>query len=303
MRKFLTVLAVSAGLLAACTDSSPPPAGVAASPTEAPTAAPTPGPTSVPAATREPTAVPTAVPTEKPAPTEVPAYVGLPAVEVEALRQDCRQEEPDSACLPLPFAPDSGAAITVISESWDGSGVAAADGEGGSRFLSLEVPAGTPLLSPLAGELWVRGPVPGSGIRWLGLPGRTVEGLSSVLFGWEPFGAYSSDIYRGREPSVELALVKGSGCAAGGQYQEGDSLKESDLAIRGGSRSVSTGELVAQSSTSLCLQISVVEPVLISIPIPPEGGGGVLSGLYPLGRTDLSDLLRDANGSIVYVLP
>lgn len=305
----IVVLVVTVGLLmTSCIGDPTPPVGTAAPAVElaspAPISEPDPASSGTPptAVAAVPTEVPTQVPTEEPTPTEVPMYVGLPADVVVKLREQCLQENPDSLCLPLPFAPADDAAISVVSELWENFwGVTVADGERGPRFLSLEVPMGTQLLSPLAGEIWVRGFIPSYGMRWLGLPGRTIEGVSSVLFGWEPI-AYDSDIYLGSEPSAELTLVKRKDCT-GGLYQEGDLFKEPDLVIHGGNRKVTTGEILAQTATSMCLQISAVKPIRVSVLIPPEGGGGTVSGQFPLGRTDLSDLLTTDAGSIVYVLP
>ena len=295
--KFAIALALaSAVLLVGCTGN------VLASATIAPperTA--TLPPTAVP--TEVPTATPTKVPTVVPTPTEVPLYVGLSADEVEVLREQCLQENPDSACFPLPFAPIANTEIGIVTESWENYwGVTVTDGEGGNRFLSLEIPAGTQLVSPLGGEAWIRGSIPGYGIRWLGEPGRTIEGVASVSFGWGPFVIYNSGVYRGTEPSVELILVKGEDCTEG-LYREGSIFEEADLAVLGGNRNTAIGEPVALTATGMCLQIAVIEPVLISMVIPPEGGGGTTGGRYPIGRTDRSDLLTDAAGSIVYVEP
>jgi len=106
-------------LLAGCNGTVPP---VTAEPTRGelvestaviPTEVP---PTAVPSPT--PAAVPTEVPTTTPTevPTEVPMYIGLPANEVEALRAQCLQENPNSLCLPLPVDPTSGSAVS--EETW-----------------------------------------------------------------------------------------------------------------------------------------------------------------------------------------
>ena len=269
------------------------------------TIAPTPEPTSTLPPTAVPTEVPIAIPTElpSPTPTEAPLYVGLSAAEVEALRAQCLQDNPNSICLPLPFAPANDVKISVVSESWENYWeITVTDGEGGPRFLSLEIPAGTELFSPLDGDVWIQGVLDGYGYNRLLGPGRTIEGVSSILFGWGPFVVYGSAAYNGNVPSVELTLVKRKDCTAG-RYQEGSILKEPDLIVHGGSRQVTIGEPIAQTAMSMCLQIAVIEPVNISVAIPPGEGGGAFGGRYPIGRTDLSDLLTTPAGSIVFVLP
>ena len=95
---FALCVLVLAGLLVSCNGTVPP---VTVEPTVViPTEV---RPTAVPSPI--PTAKPTAVPTEVPTPTEVPLYVGLSTDEVEVLREQCLQENPNSLCLPLPMDP------------------------------------------------------------------------------------------------------------------------------------------------------------------------------------------------------
>lgn len=88
------VLAFAVGLVG-CTGNVPASATIA--PTLEPTAVPSPTPTAV---------IPTEVPTPEPTPTEVPLYIGLPGDKVNALRETCLKQNPDSFCLPLPVDPN-----------------------------------------------------------------------------------------------------------------------------------------------------------------------------------------------------
>lgn len=280
---FVLFVLLLVDLLTACSGAVPVTAESAVVPTEVqPTA--TPLPTALP--TEVPTVIPTEEPTPVPTPTEVPLYVGLPADRVEALREQCLQENPDSACLPLPFAPAADTPIQSVSNP-DYSGSAFADGQGGDRYLVLEVPAGTVLLSPLAGDIWVRGKVSGPDYRWLGKPGRSIEGLSLISFGFSPFVAYNGF----SEPSIELRLVK----------DESVPFREGDLAIPAGNRTVAIGEVLAQINTPVFLQIYVLKPVSLTIFIPIPEGGGTWTAPWPVGRTIVSDLLANEAGSIIHV--
>lgn len=245
-----------------------------------------------------PTEYPTATAEPSPTPTEVPMYIGLSADEVEVLRAQCLQENPDSLCLPLPFSASADATVEVVFWDESDSGLKVADGVNGERYLALAVPAGTDLLSPLNGDVWIRAKIPGYGSpRWLNKPGRTIEGISAVSFAWGPFVAY--DGYS--EASAALILIKG-GC--GNTRFGGRSgripFREGDLIIPVRSQ-VAVGETLARVETTVCLVIHDLESLYFSIPFPD--GRGTASGNFAFSRTDLSDLLRTEAGSIVYVRP
>ncbi|OGC61266.1 hypothetical protein A2890_02265 [candidate division WWE3 bacterium RIFCSPLOWO2_01_FULL_53_14] len=121
---------VLAGLLTACNGTVPP---ATVEPTEVtPTEV---SPTAVPSPT--PTEMPTAVPT----PTEIPLYVGLPADEVEVLREQCLRENPGSLCLPLPMDPTR-PGFALAKESGDGY-----------TSLTLVGTDGVKVISPLDGPV------------------------------------------------------------------------------------------------------------------------------------------------------
>lgn len=307
----IVVLVVVGLLVTACVVNTAQPTEIAAPPTVASSPSVSASmPTDPPASTLEPTAVPTEVSTPTTTPTEVPMYVGLPASDVETLRAQCLQENPNSPCLPLPFGPASDAEIKVVSDFREDPWVTVSDGKDGDQYLEAGIPVGTELLSPLAGEVWVRGTVPSYGYRWLGLPGRKIEGLSMVSFGFGPFVDYSWDSDWHTEPSVELTLIKGE-CQGTVNGKDGVSpvlFEEGDLGIPDPSRDVRTGELLVQTKVQTCLRITRLVPVLMTITLPPglgsfDDGSQHKSGLNPFGRIELSDLLTTDAGSIVYVLP
>ena len=134
-----------------------------------------------PTVTLPPTALPTEVPIEvsptptlEPSltPTEVPLYVGLPADEVEALREQCLQENTGSLCLPLPMDP-SGLELTWVEETWEWEGTTYH-----SSSLVIDVEGGFTLLSPMDGlvEYSRNGNAPG-----VLLPDQTW----SLVFDWD----------------------------------------------------------------------------------------------------------------------
>ena len=279
MRKFLIVLAVMAGLLAACSGNSVQPTEVAASPTEAPTRIPT----------SEPTLVPTVIPTKEPTPvpTEVPMYVGLPADEVEVLRQECLQENPGSLCLALPISPiGQDLKLEEISEvTFDADVPENIGSQTMVRLrvedLSLDLPL--PILSTVRsigeGEVRVFGSGPGmEGGLW-GVPvslNRNLANLDTLLFQWGSFG--------GGYPEFMLVIRKA----------DGSTFASDDLALMVGDR----------QKTALYQTMARIRGVNLTLRILRYESAGILLYGEPIfkSRVELGDLLRNGFGSIVYPL-
>jgi len=103
-----------------------------------------PTPTPIPPTpTPEPTSTPVpSTPTPTPEPMR---YIGLPAAEVERLREQCLQENPDSFCLPLPVDPTQpGVEIFFLQAESSYSGKV-------FTILSIRAPAGTVFYAPCTG--------------------------------------------------------------------------------------------------------------------------------------------------------
>ena len=299
MNAKLVLSLVLALVLTACSGAVPVTVDPTVVPTDdLPTAITSPTPIEVPTAT--PTEVPTLVPTS----TEIPLYVGLPADEVEVMREQCLQENPDSACLPLPFEPAQNVEVRLVSNpAWPG--VTISDGEGDDRLIAFEIPAGTDLLSPLAAQIEIKGYF-GGGTRWLGLPGRSVEGLDSVDFGLGPFNTYDFGEGPIPFPSILLRLRRNDGSCYKPYGERPDNkplFEEGDLSIPAGNRQAVMGELLVRTETQVCLEILVYKPVRFFFTILPGEVGGTPNGTYPVGRTNLSDPLTTSVGQIVYVKP
>src|SRR3989304_3130628 len=124
MNAKLVLSLVLALVLTACSGAVPVTVDPTVVPTDdLPTAITSPTPIEVP------TATPTEGPTLVPPSTEIPLYVGLPADEVEVMREQCLQENPDSACLPLPFEPAQNVEVRLVSNpARPGGTISAGDG-------------------------------------------------------------------------------------------------------------------------------------------------------------------------------
>jgi len=149
MKKLILVLVVGAFLVGCrCTPElvSPTPVvepspTVAVEPTPTETAEPTPTPVP-PTPTLEPTATPIPEPTPTPEPSR---YVGLPAAEVERLREQCLAEQPDSFCLPLSVDPTQPGVEIFILDAYSGY----SDKTYG--IIGIRAPAGTVFYAPCTG--------------------------------------------------------------------------------------------------------------------------------------------------------
>lgn len=208
-------------------------------------------------------------------------YVGLPPGEIEELREKCLAENPDSLCLPLPVDPTlPGFKMEeVLDTSWDIE----------NRYLRLDVPKGAVVRSPLTLE---KGSLKGFFQRSHRYIDDEVAGTEVDLVWYlteesAPFFFIRVGRGDGQDYCVCIADIPevGSYCLQ---------TEENELANRC-SGSIDAGDpLLRVVADGFGLNLGLARKGIVT------GQNGVRSRLP---RLTLDDLLRDAQGRIVFVLP
>lgn len=240
--------------------------------------------------TQKPTAIltedPTATAEPSPTQTEIPLYLGLPSDEVNRLREQCLQDNPDSLCLPLPVSPFVGPVgqdlqLREVSEVT----LDVETSEGRLRtedlYLELPLPFGATVRSLGDGEVRIFASHPAS----LGIWGDPVKaGRNLTKFDWL---ILQQGPFQGDYPDLALVIRKA----------DGSRFAPEDLALLVSDRQdVSEYQsLVTVGGMDLVLRIyRYGSPWTFASGTPSEIS-------ISESRVTLADLLRNDAGSIVYV--